>query len=108
LSRAFQPGTVALFYFAGHGVQIDGDNYLIPTDYNGKDESDVTYGSRSASWIQEKLDKTGAQLKMLILDACRDKASSNTAGSRYANIGNARHGQADRDSAESGSDRLDR
>jgi formylglycine-generating enzyme required for sulfatase activity len=52
-------------------VQVDGENYLIPTDFNGKDEADIKFGSRSASWIQEKLDRTGAQLKILILDACR-------------------------------------
>jgi len=66
-----KPGDVAVFYYAGHGVQVDGENYLIPTDFNGKDETDIKFGSRSASWIQEKLDRTGAQLKILILDACR-------------------------------------
>jgi formylglycine-generating enzyme required for sulfatase activity len=66
-----KPGDVAVFYYAGHGVQVDGENYLIPTDFNGKDEADIKFGSRSASWIQDKLDRTGAQLKILILDACR-------------------------------------
>ena len=66
-----KPGDIAVFYYAGHGVQVDGENYLIPTDFNGKDEADIKFQSRSASWIQEKLDRTGAQLKILILDACR-------------------------------------
>lgn len=65
-------GDVALFYYAGHGVQIDGENYLIPVDYRGQDEADIKYGSRSASWLQDKMERTGAQLKILILDACRN------------------------------------
>ncbi|HLJ50543.1 MAG TPA: SUMF1/EgtB/PvdO family nonheme iron enzyme [Bryobacteraceae bacterium] len=64
-------GDVAVLYYAGHGVQVDGENYLIPVDYAGRDEADIRYQSRSASWILEKMDKTGARLKIVILDACR-------------------------------------
>ena len=56
---------------AGHGVQVEGENYLIPVDFAGRDEGDLKYKTQSASWVQEKLDKTGAQLKIIILDACR-------------------------------------
>jgi TonB family protein len=62
---------VALFYYAGHGVQIDGENYLIPVDFNGHDEADLKYQSVSASRVEEKLDRSNAQLKILIFDACR-------------------------------------
>src|SRR5579883_1432007 len=58
-------GDAALFYFAGHGVQLDGENYLIPVDFDGHDEADVRYSSRSASWVQEKMERTGARLKIL-------------------------------------------
>jgi len=71
LASRIGAGDVAVFYFAGHGVQIDGENYLVPTDFVGRDETDLKHRSLSAYWIQEKLDKTSAQLKILILDACR-------------------------------------
>jgi uncharacterized caspase-like protein len=64
-------GDVAVFYYAGHGVQLEGENYLVPIDFDGKDETDLKYRSLPASWVEEKLDKSGAQLKILILDACR-------------------------------------
>jgi TonB family protein len=75
------PGDVALFYFAGHGVQIDGENYLIPVDFNGHDEADLKYQSVSASWVQEKLDRSNAQLKILIFDACRTNPFRRSRGS---------------------------
>jgi len=65
--------------FAGHGMQIDGENYLIPTDFAGS-ESDGKYRSLPASLVQDKLDKTGAQLKIVILDACRTNPYRSTRG----------------------------
>jgi hypothetical protein len=70
-AASLKPDDIAVFYYAGHGVQIDGENYLIPTDFSGKDASDLKFGSRSASWIQDKMDQSGARLKIMILDACR-------------------------------------
>jgi hypothetical protein len=52
------PNDVALFYYAGHGVQIDGENYLIPVDFDGHDEADVRHTSLSASWVEGKLEST--------------------------------------------------
>lgn len=69
--KSVRPGSVVLFYFAGHGVQVEGENYLIPVDFKGTSEADVKFRSHAASWVQEKLESTNARLKVLILDACR-------------------------------------
>ena len=61
---------VALFYFAGHGVQVDGVNYLMPTDYAGRTLSALRFDAVSASDIQEML--RPAQVAMLVFDACRN------------------------------------
>jgi hypothetical protein len=65
------PGDVAIVYYAGHGVQVDGENYLVPVDFDGHDAADLKFQSTSASWVQEKLEQSGVQLKIMILDACR-------------------------------------
>jgi len=65
-------GDVALFYYAGHGVQIEGENYLIPVDFAAEDIVDVKYQAYPASEVEDKMDQTGASLKIMILDACRN------------------------------------
>jgi formylglycine-generating enzyme required for sulfatase activity len=86
-------GDVAIFYYAGHGVQIDGENYLIPIDFAGKDQSDIKYGARSASWILDKIVRAGAVLQIVILDACRTnpfRVSRDVAGGGLAQMQGAR------------------
>lgn len=60
---------MALFYFAGHGVQVDQENYLMPTDYAGRTASALRFDAVSASDVQEML--RPAQVAMLVFDACR-------------------------------------
>jgi tetratricopeptide (TPR) repeat protein len=61
----------ALVYFAGHGIELDGANYLVPVDAKLEDDRDV---KDEAVSYDRLLDATGSArtLKMLILDACRD------------------------------------
>jgi formylglycine-generating enzyme required for sulfatase activity len=77
-------GDVALFFYAGHGVQSEGENYLLPVDFDGQDEIDVRNDTFSAGKIQERMEKSGAQLNILILDACRNNPfrGSSRAGTR--------------------------
>ena len=67
-----QGATVALFFYAGHGIAIDGTNYLLPVDADLKSEMDVKLGS--AINIDTTLDQTmgDAKVKLVFLDACRD------------------------------------
>jgi len=71
-----RPGDVALFYYSGHGVQVEGENYLVPVDFAGVDEVDVKHQAYSASRIHDKL--AAARVRLLILDACRDNPFRST------------------------------
>ena len=65
-------GDVALFYYAGHGAQVEGENYLVPVDFDGQTEIDVRVDSYAVAKVQERMERSGAQLNILLLDACRN------------------------------------
>lgn len=62
---------VALVYYAGHGIEIAGVNYLIPTDINVNDRSGIVTNSVSLDDILLSVDKA-RQLRIVILDSCRN------------------------------------
>lgn len=66
------PDTTALVYYAGHAVQLDGANYILPTDIRPQIGSNIAEQSLSLSDILRRLDGAGAKSKIAILDACRD------------------------------------
>lgn len=63
---------VGLFYFAGHGVQLRGENYLISIDSDIRHEDEVPDDSISASLVLEKLESAGNRVNIVVLDACRN------------------------------------
>jgi uncharacterized caspase-like protein len=67
-----QGADVAVFYYAGHGIALNGANYLLPVDADIKSEMDVKLGS--AINVDLTLDQTmsDAKVKLVFLDACRD------------------------------------
>jgi len=64
--------TVGLFYYSGHGVQVQNVNYLIPVKQTFRDISDVKFHAINAKWILDKMASAGAQVNIMILDACRE------------------------------------
>ena len=67
------PGAdVALFYYAGHGVETHGLNYLVPVDAHPQDEGDVFVQMVSTSGILDALEKSGTRINLVLLDACRN------------------------------------
>jgi formylglycine-generating enzyme required for sulfatase activity len=66
------PGAVGLFYYAGHGVQLNGRNYLIPTTAQIDREGDVEIEAVSADWVIEQMRYARNRLNIVILDACRN------------------------------------
>ena len=67
---------VALFFYSGHGMQVENVNYLVPVDFTGQDQYDVKAKAVSADRVHEKLQ--GAGTRILILDACRDNPFKGT------------------------------
>lgn len=63
---------VGLFFYAGHGIQSKGYNYLIPVDAELKSEQDVEYDCTPADRILAKMEAAGSEVNIIILDACRN------------------------------------
>ncbi len=63
---------VGLFFYAGHGVQVKGYNYLIPVDSKLEYERDVEYDCVQAGRVLAKMESAGTKTNLIILDACRD------------------------------------
>lgn len=63
---------VALFFYAGHGMQSEGENYLIPIDAELETQADVKYNCTSLNYLLDKLDECGCPMKIIVLDACRN------------------------------------
>lgn len=66
------PAGVALIFYAGHGVQLDGANYLIPIDARIEREADVPIEAVNAGEMLSLLERASAGANVIILDACRD------------------------------------
>lgn len=73
--RAFgvklKQGGLGLFYYAGHGVQVAGENYLIPVDTKVEAEADVKFGALNAGLALARMEDAGNDFNIVILDACR-------------------------------------
>lgn len=82
-------GDVVAFYYAGHGIQLEGENYLVPVDFDAKDEADAKYAAYAASRVQERIEKAGARVTLVVLDACRNNpfAATRSAGGGLAAMG---------------------
>lgn len=65
-------GATALVYYAGHAVQLDGANYILPTDVRVETSANIPNQALSLTEILRKLDAAGARSKIAILDACRN------------------------------------
>src|SRR5579864_2952214 len=66
------PDTVALLFYAGHGVQIDGENYLVPVDVDPKRETDIPLQAVRLNDILNTLNSVPTRMRILLLDACRN------------------------------------
>lgn len=74
--RAFRdklrPDSIGLFYYAGHGVQVKGMNYLIPVDAAVRSEAEIDEESVNLANLLDRLDEAKNPINIVILDACRD------------------------------------
>jgi uncharacterized caspase-like protein len=70
------PDTVVLVYYAGHGVQVDGENFLIPVDIHVAFESDVALQAMRLSDLMNTLAALPSKTRIVMLDACRNNPFS--------------------------------
>ena len=70
---------VALFYYAGHGLQMKGENYLVPVDAKIENETDVRFNTISLSDIQQEMG-SARTANVIILDACRNNPFAEALG----------------------------
>jgi Tfp pilus assembly protein PilF len=70
--KQLRSGGVGLFYFAGHGLQVKGRNYLLPINADIKSEADIKYEAVDAGRVLAQMEEAGNGLNIVILDACRD------------------------------------
>ena len=79
---------IGLFYYAGHGIQAQGRNYLIPVTAKIERETDLEIEAVSADWILSQMDYARTRLNLVVLDACRNNPFAR--GFRSASRGLAR------------------
>ncbi len=70
-AQGLNAGDFALFYFSGHGMNIEGENFLVPVNFSAEMEADVRYQALSASRVRDLLRSRNVRLSILVLDACR-------------------------------------
>ena len=73
---------VALFYYAGHGISVGGSNYMVPVDANCEDENQVKYQCTDINYVLDAIEK--CELKIVMLDACRNNPFARSWGRRGA------------------------
>ena len=73
---ALQPGGVGLFFYAGHGMQIKGRNYLIPIGADIQREDEIAFNAFDSSQVLEKMEAAKSRINIVILDACRNNPFS--------------------------------
>jgi pyruvate/2-oxoglutarate dehydrogenase complex dihydrolipoamide acyltransferase (E2) component len=79
-------GGTGLFYYAGHGMQIKGRNYLIPVGANIDREDEVAYSAVDAQAVLDKMEAAGNVANIMILDACRNNPFTRSMRSGQAGL----------------------
>lgn len=67
---------VALFYFAGHGIQVKNQNYLIPVNARIESEASVPYQGVNINQVLDEMDNANSAANIVLLDACRNNPIS--------------------------------
>jgi Uncharacterized protein containing caspase domain len=79
-AQELQQGGVGLFYFSGHGMEVDGKQYIAPTDAKIKSKLDLSHRMIDVNDILKIVGEGKAQLNLVILDACRNNPFAKALG----------------------------
>jgi uncharacterized caspase-like protein len=80
LGIASRSADICLFYFSGHGIEVNGANYLVPVDGRLRDHSDLETQMIPLNSLLNALRQTGARRKIVILDCCRSDPFKSVTG----------------------------
>ncbi len=89
-TKLFQGYSVALVFYAGHGLQVEGENYLVPIEANSAQEADVEFDCISSELLLAKMEQANIPTKIVLLDDCRN----NPFARAFATRGNVTNGLA--------------
>jgi formylglycine-generating enzyme required for sulfatase activity len=89
-SQLEQSHGVGLFYYAGHGVEVDGINYIIPLEAQIETEVDVKYAAVDIYYLLEHMESAKNFLNVIIIDACRNNPFSRNFSRSLVNRGVSR------------------
>lgn len=70
--RSADKDAVGFFYYAGHGVQANGRNYLLPVEARPTDTADLDLMGVEANWVLRQMESAGNRTNIIVLDACRN------------------------------------
>jgi uncharacterized caspase-like protein len=73
-----QGADVGLFYYAGHGLQVRGANYLVPVGANPVREADVDFELEDVALVLRQMEASGTRLNLVMLDACPQQSVRRT------------------------------
>jgi uncharacterized caspase-like protein len=87
-ARSVEGADTALFFYAGHGLQSKGQNYLVPVNASLKTESDLDFETVSLDLVMKQMQRS-ARVSLVFLDACRDNPLTRSlrSGSRSTAVG---------------------
>lgn len=69
---ALNPGDIGMFFFSGHGFQIDGENYLVPVGFNATTDAEAKNAAYPMSRVVDSMSNRKTSLNIVIVDACRN------------------------------------
>lgn len=77
-----EPGTETFFFYAGHGLQYHGENYLLPTEAQIWSDADIDFEGVSVGYLLQSLEQARSYPNVIVLDACRDNPFRKNTGFR--------------------------
>ena len=70
--RMLDANSVALFYYSGHGIQVKGENYVVPVDAAIASEEEVEYSAVNVGLVMAQMERARSRVNIVFLDACRN------------------------------------
>ncbi|MBI4985292.1 MAG: SUMF1/EgtB/PvdO family nonheme iron enzyme [Rhodocyclales bacterium] len=95
-AKFLKKGGVGFFFFAGHGVQVKDQNFLVPVDASFQSEADIAFKSVSAEYVLARMAEAGNRVNVVVLDACRNNPCLSAQGSGNKGLAAMRVGQAEK------------